>query len=309
MREEMTGKHAPALHAPARHLAVVVLACIAACGYPSPEHSDAGLTTDGQAAAGDGKQHPTGDGGGSSTCMSGSASLAYTGASAPLAQPACVTQISVNVCGAGGGSSVPFAEPGPGGSGACIEASLAIAPGSTITVYVGGAGGNATNNAPGSGGFNGGGTGGLNGSYTGGGGGGASDVRLGGTGLADRVFVGAGGGGGGYCGSGGSAGELSGNEGATCDDLTAATGGTQDGGGGAGADPTMNYSNGAPGSLGAGGDGGPGGGGGGAGYYGGGGGCMSGGGGASSFADANATNVSESPNGNNLGAGSVVVSW
>lgn len=71
-----------------------------------------------------------------------------------------------------------------GGNGGRARATIAVSPGSTVRVMVGGMGEANT------GGFNGGGLA----VY---GGGGATDVRIGGTALTDRVLVAGGGGGGG----------------------------------------------------------------------------------------------------------------
>ena len=69
-----------------------------------------------------------------------------------------------------------------GGNGARVTSTLSVTPGEVFTIYVGGAGVNGT------GGYNGGGNG-----YRGGGG--ATDVRRGGSDLADRILVAGGGGG------------------------------------------------------------------------------------------------------------------
>jgi gliding motility-associated-like protein len=194
----------------------------------------------------------------------------FTGAAQTWVVPPCVYSINVTLAGAKGG--------GPnGGNGAVITGTLAVTPGQTLTIYVGGMGtlGNA------SGGWNGGGTGrsSSNGSWVSGGGGGATDIRIGGVALANRVAVaGAGGGrsGGSDLNPGGAANCPNGAVGGASFG-SGGGGGTQSGGGsGAG------WGGGTPGvtgSLGTGGAGGqdncynvaPGGGGGG-GYYGGGGG-------------------------------------
>ena len=93
--------------------------------------------------------------------------------------PSGVTQATFDVRGAQGGSS-------PGGQGGEAEGTLTVLPGTTLQVNVGG---DPTGAA---GGFNGGGQAG-NGSASGGGG--ASDVRGGSYGLADRLIVAGGGGG------------------------------------------------------------------------------------------------------------------
>lgn len=79
-----------------------------------------------------------------------------------------------------------------GGLGGYSKGSYVLAQGQTINIYVGGVGGSGSNVA---GGWNG---GGRSGSYGGSGsGGGASDIRVNGTALGNRVIVAGGGGGGG----------------------------------------------------------------------------------------------------------------
>jgi hypothetical protein len=90
-----------------------------------------------------------------------------------------------------------------GGKGGFASGSYALVAGQTINVYVGGVGqGHATSNtlmsvnSPKAGGWNGGGSN-LNTCCTGTAGGGATDIRVNGTALTDRVIVAGGGGGGG----------------------------------------------------------------------------------------------------------------
>jgi hypothetical protein len=110
--------------------------------------------------------------------------------------PGGVTEASFDLFGAQGGGL-----PGQsvGGLGGRASAELALTPGATVTVVVGGAGGSIgacdAQETPGAGGVNGGARGGS-GFCEGGGGGGASDVRMGGSSLSDRVLVAGGGGGG-----------------------------------------------------------------------------------------------------------------
>jgi len=210
-----------------------------------------------------------------------SVTFTSTGSEQTFVVPAGVTSLHVVAIGApggiGGGGSA-------GGKGARVETDIAVTPGQTLYIEVGGAGGAGASG--GAGGFNGGGGG---GSPNGGGGGGASDVRMvscatscvtGGstTSLNSRLVVAAGGGGSGAGadgGAGGAAGQAGNNgfgvysgAGGAAGTLTA--GGPGGGGGGSGTNP------GGGGGLGAGGAGGNGGnnggGGGGAGCYGGGGG-------------------------------------
>jgi hypothetical protein len=103
----------------------------------------------------------------------------YTGSAQSWTVPPGVTEIRVDAWGAQGGGTF-------GGLGGRAEATVAVTPGQSLQVNVGG---QPTNN---SGGFGGGGNG-ANVSATGGGG--ASDVRRGGSALSNRVVVGAGGGG------------------------------------------------------------------------------------------------------------------
>ena len=111
--------------------------------------------------------------------------------------PAGVTVLEVDVMGAAGGTG---AQGAVGGGGAEIRASIMVSPGEMLEMTAGGAGGNGNE----MGGFNGGGDGphafptppspspDLSG-----GGGGSSDVRVGETGVWDRIISAAGGGGGG----------------------------------------------------------------------------------------------------------------
>jgi hypothetical protein len=105
----------------------------------------------------------------------GTMTLNYTGCMQQVVIPAGVTQVTVNTFGAQGIGLGGFA-PGNGGR---AQGVLTVTPGQILYVYVGG------NN-----GFNGGGAG-----QGGANGGGASDVRTGGTALANRVIVAGGGGG------------------------------------------------------------------------------------------------------------------
>ena len=111
--------------------------------------------------------------------------------------PAGVTEASFEVFGAQGGGL-----PGQsvGGLGGRASADLALTPGATVTVVVGGAGGSVgacdAQETPGAGGLNGGAPGGS-GECEGARGGGGSDVRMGGSSLSDRVLIAGGGGGGG----------------------------------------------------------------------------------------------------------------
>jgi trimeric autotransporter adhesin len=237
--------------------------------------------------------------------ISGTASFSYTGSAQTWTVPAGVSSISVDMSGATGGNGLG----GNGGGGGRLQAVIPVTGGSTIGIYVGGAGASyAYSGSVPTGGSMAGGTGG----YYGGGGGGASDIRIGGTALANRVAVAAGGGGGGYwCGSGdygGDGGGLSGVAGHECSAFSTSycgQGGTQTAGG---AGATFG---GVSGTLGSGGSGGyyyySGAGGGG--YYGGGGGYYSAGGGGSSYALTTATSVTMTSGYNTSGNGSISISY
>jgi hypothetical protein len=202
----------------------------------------------------------------------------FTGAAQTWTVPAGVDEATFDVYGAQGGSYSPT-----GGLGGRATATIAVTPGDSIQLRVGGEGGIGVGAA---GGFNGGGAGPV--PVNGYSGGGASDVRIGGAALTDRVLVAGGGGGAGNVGtvpSGGAGGGLAGSDGEEqgFPSNVPGGGGTQVAGGTAGG------SNATPGVFGSGGDGGwsgspavfgPGGGGGG-GWFGGGGGYGAGGGGGS----------------------------
>lgn len=144
----------------------------------------------------------------------------FTGAQQTFVVPPCVTEITITAEGAQGGNA---AIGGTGGLGGTATGVLSVTPGQTLYIYVGGQNG-----------YNGGGAAGLNGSttvYSGPStgsaavGGGATDIRVGGTTVNDRVIVAGGGGGGGHngvwtgcqvagpAGNGGNGGGLTGNAG------------------------------------------------------------------------------------------------
>jgi hypothetical protein len=244
-----------------------------------------------------------------------SVTFSYTGAAQTFAVPAGVSSVHVVAIGALGGDNGTASV--AGGLGQEIQGDLSVTAGSTLTVLVGGEGGNATRTVGGAGGFNGGAAGGpgfgsTNGSG-GGGGGGASEVDAS---NATRLLVAAGGGGGGSDGNTARSGGAGGNAGA------AGASGTMPvdngGGGGAGTPSAGGTSgqylgtdgcgaNGVAGSAGSGGAGasglqavglGGGGGGGGGGLFGGGGGsgtdcggASGGGGGGSSLVPSGASPV------------------
>jgi hypothetical protein len=227
----------------------------------------------------------------------------FTGAAQAFTVPANVCRVTADAHGAAGGSW-PASEEGdtvPGGLGARATATIAVTPGETLHVYVGGRGEDAPNEeivppalevgpgasvqfgieTPGAdGGFNGGGDGGDDqGDDPAAGGGGASDVRQGGNAPSNRVIVGGGGGGAGGNddpGAGGGGGGGSGTEGSGGGGSPSAEGGgpgtpTEGGPGGDGGEAGEDGSAGQGGKGGLGTDGG--GGGGGGGWFGGGGGA------------------------------------
>jgi len=205
-----------------------------------------------------------------STGYSQSVTFNYTGSAQTWVVPPCVTSITITAAGAEGGGT-------NGGNGAIVTGTIAVTPGQTLQINVGGSG-----QCP-QAGWNGGGNG-QNATTTANrscGGGGATDIRISPYNNANRLLVASGGGGMG----GGTSDAVGGNGG--CGSGTAGTSPFGQGGGGAtqtaagnGGPPWISSGNyGTSGSLGVGGNGGsdpcynvaPGGGGGG-GYYGGGGG-------------------------------------
>lgn len=126
----------------------------------------------------------------------------YAGGPQQFIVPDSVTRIRVTLRGGNGGGNE---ETQVKGSGGYVEGWLDVDPGETLYIYVGGNGGAPRGINGGSGGWNGGGDGGnanntnpnypdvvLLGGY---GGGGATDIRQGGSTLRDRVAVAAGSGG------------------------------------------------------------------------------------------------------------------
>ncbi len=212
--------------------------------------------------------------------------------------PAGVTAVRVDAYGAQGGGK-------QGGKGGHVQSMLQVKPGSQLIIHVG------SQPMGNEGGYNGGGKG----CGEGFGGGGASDIRIGGDAFENRVLVAGGGGGGsGYFGGAqsGAGGGLIGGEGKSMYNQDHdAIGGTQEAGG-HGARAYFSPA----GKLGVGGDGINGSGncsngrmnGGGGGYYGGGSGGAGNGGGGSSYADANNSSVRHQQ-GVREGNGKVVVYW
>lgn len=148
----------------------------------------------------------------------------YTGAVQSFVVPVGVTSVNIQTWGAQGGSNWVNNT----NLGGYVAADVAVTPGSTLYIYVGG---QATTTA---GGFNGGGSG----EGAGKGGGGGTDVRIGGTTYNDRVVVAGGGGGAGYWSAlhvvGGAGGGLTGGDGYRDPSFAAnpgGKGGTQSAGG------------------------------------------------------------------------------
>lgn len=151
----------------------------------------------------------------------------FTGALQTYTVPAGVTKVQIECFGAQGSNGGGVAA-GVGGLGGYSKGILNVTPGQVLNILVGG-----------SSGFNGGGTGGNIGA---GNGGGATDVRVGGLALADRVIVAGGGGGGGSTGcvlshaggNGGGGGGLAGVKGVDSPNGGGGFGGTLGVGGAAG---------------------------------------------------------------------------
>ena len=135
----------------------------------------------------------------------------YTGNYQTFTVPSGVRTITIKVWGAQGGSGGYYSNSSycsTGGKGGYAEGDLSVTSGSNVYVYVGGEGGSFETcnthmqNLPvNPGGWNGGGDS-YGGTYPGTGGGGASDVRYGGTSISNRKIVAGGGGGGGNAGNG-----------------------------------------------------------------------------------------------------------
>lgn len=233
----------------------------------------------------------------------------YTGAVQTFTVPQGCTKLIVDCVGAAGGGGINYGSSlVAGGKGGRVQCKLSVTEGQTLNIYVGGKGINgkilsANGLEIHDGGYNGGGKGGsmyvkvLSNvtAFGGGSGGGASDIRINGTSLNNRIIV-AGAGGGTIADStykGGDGGGLIGMNGypSSSSSYTNPTGGTQSSGGsGAKKKLVSSTVQGENGTLGVGGNGcstsaemiGSGAGGG---YYGGGGGCTSGGAGGSSYTD------------------------
>ena len=261
-----------------------------------------------------------------SAAGNGSQTFGYTGSSQTYTVPPGVSQIAVTGVGAPGGSGLEglFGGGGAaGGVGSTATAQVPVTPGETLTVDVGGHGGNGADINTGAGGGigSGGGTnggpgghGGTGGSGGGGGGGGGATTLYDASGKLLLVAGGGGGGGGGGAvigyngGAGGTGGPQAGGGGTGGSGLDAGSGGSPQGGGRL----LGQNGSGSPGSTSSGGGGGggggyTGGGGGGAGASGGGG----GGGGAagSSYVEASAIGTPSFGTAGTLANGEVIISW
>jgi hypothetical protein len=243
----------------------------------------------------------------------GSATFNYTGGAQTFAVPQCATSITIDAYGAQGGSGTQV-----GGLGGRAVGIRAVTVGTTLTVVVGGVGQNVptTGNVNGfAGGFNGGGAVREYTTWTGqtegasGTGGGASDVRSGGTALANRIIVAGGGGGAGNTPGGAGGGSTGQTAASGTGNTVGGGGGTQTTGGSAANCCLPAYPN-QPGVLGTGGaayrDASASGGGGG-GYYGGGGGQFAGGGGGSSYIGG--VTGASTITGVRSGNGVVIITW
>ena len=119
--------------------------------------------------------------------------FAFTGAEQTYTAPAGVSHLYVTATGARGGGT------GTGGRGALVSGTIAVSPGQTLYVEVGGIGGSGGFGGSPQGGFNGGGSGGSRNGLSAAGGGGASDVRTtsrsSAGSLGSRLIVAGGGGG------------------------------------------------------------------------------------------------------------------
>ena len=245
----------------------------------------------------------------STTPQGGSQTFNYTGAVQTFTAPVSGTY-SFDLYGGRGGNVTSY-YPTNGGLGGRAQGQMSLSAGQVVTIYVGGQGADRQGNHPynsctlTNGGWNGGGANRSAGNGTPGGG--ASDIRIGGNGLNNRVIVAGGGGGCGWTyAAGGAGGGLNGNGGAN-----GTGGGTQNAGGNVGG--SSGGCGQSAGSLGQGGDGSgssAGGGAGGGGYYGGGGGGYNqgGGGGSSYYGGAGVTNGSTQTGVRN-GDGQILITW
>jgi hypothetical protein len=132
----------------------------------------------------------------------------YTGTVQTFIVPHGVYSIQSTLIGANGGNSIYST----GGNSIKVSADIIVTPGTVIYIYIGGKGTDSNSNIYNVsdtlvGGFNGGGSGGRDNKIgqiaNGAGGGGATDIRIGGTKLSNRIIIAGGGGGAGFMGDGG----------------------------------------------------------------------------------------------------------
>ena len=158
----------------------------------------------------------------------------FTGTTQTWVVPPNVASVQVDLAGARGRTIDNCSNCYRGGRGGRVQATLAVTPGQVLTIEVGGDRGYNPSTLYQDGGYNGGGRGSEPG-------GGATDIRIGGTALTNRVLVAGGGGGSGYYARGGPGGGLTGGTGLvpTGSNPTGvpATGGTQTAGGTDGGTP------------------------------------------------------------------------
>jgi hypothetical protein len=158
----------------------------------------------------------------------------YTGGPQTWTVPLNVSSVQVDLAGARGRTIDNCSNCYRGGRGGRVQATLAVTPGQVLTIEVGGDRGYNPSTLYQDGGYNGGGRGSEPG-------GGATDIRIGGTALANRVLVAGGGGGSGYYARGGPGGGLTGGDGLvpTAGNPTGVpgTGGSQTAGGVTGGTP------------------------------------------------------------------------
>ena len=257
-------------------------------------------------------------------CIHSSQTWNYTGGAQTWLVPNCITQVTVTIAGAQGGTGGYTSNntQNQGGNGGSVSGVLPVVGGTTLQLNVGGRGGAGSSGGFGVGGFNGGANGYYwPGNYWGGGGGGASDIRVTPYALANRTVIAGGGGGAGFnyfacCNyeQGGPGGASTGGCGwsgnVQCQPTGPGNGGTQLAGGVGGS--WGGYCTASNGALGLGGidctAASNAGGGGGGGYYGGGGGVWSGGGGGSNYTGG-LTTTNSNAQGTQAGNGFITIQW
>ncbi len=249
----------------------------------------------------------------------GTLTFNYTDGLQSWTVPPCVTIVTITADGAQGGTGGYHNNPvlDGGGNGGSVVGTLTVVGGTVLNIYVGGQGFYGVMAIPGQGGYNGGGNGFyIHSSFSGAGGGGASDVRVGGIALANRVVVAGGGGGGGCLHTTGNY-EKGGPGGAAiagagfANNIQGGAGSGGGGTGGSGGTGGVGTCTAGSGVLGIGGSGcatAKNAGGGGGGYYGGGAGYNCGGGGGSNYTGG-LTTVTTNTQGAWAGNGKVIINW